>query len=119
VLDASINRPNTYNISGATKQAAEQIPAFQFSVLTCKPSLLATKIIYPIGEPRPYDNAKQFLFAYKEVDCLEDFAKLALPWLAKESKKFIIRGQLKPGLAGWQLRRFKPDPPDPCSGVAR
>jgi hypothetical protein len=83
--------------------------AFQFSVLTCKPSLLATKIIYPIGDPRPYDNARNFLFAYREFDCLEDFAKIVITSLATEPRRFIIRGQLKPGLEGWQRRLLKPD----------
>ena len=110
MLDDDINRRTTNTTPFAPKQAGQIAPAFQFSILTCKPSLLATKIIYPIGEPRPYDNAKQFLFAYKEVDCLEDFAKIVLPYLAKESRRFIIRGQLKPGLAGWQFRHFKRDP---------
>lgn len=110
MLNDDINRRTTNTTPFAPKQAGQIAPAFQFSILTCKPSLLATKIIYPIGEPRPYDNAKQFLFAYKEVDCLEDFAKIVLPYLAKKSRRFIIRGQLKPGLAGWQFRHFKRDP---------
>jgi hypothetical protein len=109
MLDTDINRHEQYTANNAQKQAGQITPAFQFSVLICKPSLLATKIIYPIGEPRPYDNAKQFLFEYKKIDCLEDFAKLALPWLAKERRRFIIRGQLKPGLTGWQRRLSKTD----------
>jgi hypothetical protein len=49
---------------------------------------------------------KTFQFAYREVELLEDFAK-ALEWLATEPRRFIIRGQLLPGLAGWQRRLLK------------
>ena len=63
---------------GRTQARARRLLHSSFRVLTCKPSLLATKTIYPVGEPRPYDNAKQFKFAYREFDCLEDFAKIVL-----------------------------------------
>ena len=99
MLDDGINRHEQYTANNAQKQAGQITPAFQFSVLTCAArSQLATKIIYADGKEKPYDNAKYFFFAYKEIDCLEDFAKLVLSWLATESKRFIIRGQLKSGL---------------------
>src|SRR5215831_15454252 len=82
-------------------------PAFQFSVLTCHQRVLATKVVYADDKERPYDNARTFQFAYRELDCLEDFAK-ALEWLADEPHRFIIRGQLQPGLSGWQRRLIKP-----------
>jgi hypothetical protein len=80
--------------------------AFQFSVLTCKPSLIATKTICADGKEIPFGNAKQFQFAYRELETLEEFAE-ALDWLADQPRKFIIRGQLKPGLSGWQRRLFR------------
>jgi hypothetical protein len=51
---------------------------------------------------------KQFQFAYRELELLEDFAK-ALEWLATAPRCFIIRGQLKQGLTGWQRRLMKDD----------
>jgi hypothetical protein len=45
---------------------------------------------------------------------LEDFAK-ALEWLADEPQRFIIRGQLKQGLTGWQRRLLKPKGDDPAT----
>jgi hypothetical protein len=57
-----------------------------------------------------YDKPKYFFYAYREVDCLEDFAKVVLSWLATQSNRFIIRGQLLPGLPGKQRRLTKPDP---------
>jgi hypothetical protein len=62
--DADINRRTIHNTTFARAQGASDTSAFQFSILTCKPSLLATKIIYPVGEPKPYDDALQFLFQY-------------------------------------------------------
>jgi hypothetical protein len=70
---------------------------FQFSVLTCSHKLLATKIICEDDKEVPFGKAKNFLFKYCEIDTLEDFAK-ALEWLSTEPRRFIIRGQLKPGL---------------------
>jgi hypothetical protein len=82
------------------------VPAFQFSVLTCHRRVLATKIVYADEKERPYDDARTFQFKYCEL-VLEDFAK-ALVWLANEPRRFIIRGQLQPGLSGWQRRLIKP-----------
>jgi hypothetical protein len=96
-------------------RAAEQIketksPAFQFSVLTCAVrGQLATKIIHADGKVIGYSKAKWFHFKYCEIDSLEDFAKLALAWLADEPNRFIIRGQLKPDLTGVQRRLKYPD----------
>lgn len=102
---------------GAEQSGAEQTPAFQFSVLTCKRSQLATKIIYADGSVRPYDNARQFLFDYKKVDCLEDFSKVALPWLATAPQCFIIRGRLKPEFdaSKWHRRLIHPKDGDPAT----
>lgn len=86
------------------------MPAFQFSVLTCwYPRQLATKIIFADGNDTPYSDVKYFHYKYCEVDCLEDFAKLVLSWLANEPRRFIIRGQLKPGLSGKQRRLLHDD----------
>jgi hypothetical protein len=49
---------------------------------------------------------KTFQFKHCELELLEDFAK-ALKWLATEPRRFIIRGQLVPGLSGWQRRLLK------------
>ena len=99
MLDDGINRHATYTTTCGRGKAATETPAFQFSVLTCAArNQLATKIIYADGKEKPYDNAKWFFFKYCEIDCLEDFAKLVLTWLANESKRFIVRGQLRPGL---------------------
>lgn len=89
-------------------------PAFQFSVLTCRPTLLATKTVLADGKEIPFGYAKKFQFAYRELELLEDFAK-ALDWLATEPNKFIIRGQLKPGLSGWQRRLLYPRDGDPAT----
>jgi hypothetical protein len=48
---------------------------FQFSVATCKPSLIATKIICADGKEIPFGNAKQFQFHYRELGTLGDFAE--------------------------------------------
>jgi hypothetical protein len=77
--------------------AAPSIPAFQFSVLTCARKLLATKTIYADGKECGFGHAKKFLFKYCEIETLEEFSS-ALEWLANEPRRFIIRGQLKPGL---------------------
>src|SRR6516165_5941838 len=90
------------------KQLEKIVPAFQFSVLTCKRRVLATKIIHADGKVIGYDKAAQFQFAYREIDSLEDFEKLVLTWLATEPRRFIIRGQLLPGLdpGAWHYRRI-------------
>jgi hypothetical protein len=94
-----LNRQDTYSTVCTPKQGDRETPAFQFSVLTCAARRqIATKIIYPDGKETPYSNVKYFFYKYCEVDCLDDFAKLVLTWLANEPKRFIIRGQLKPGL---------------------
>src|SRR5262249_27190365 len=96
----------TYSTSTSNCKAS----AFQFSVLTCASRVhRATKIFYADGKVPPYDKPKYFYFAYREIDCLEDFAKLVLTWLATEPGRFIIRGQLQPGLTGKQRRLTKPD----------
>jgi hypothetical protein len=88
--------------------------AFQFSLLQCKPNIQLVKTIYADWQDRPYDRAKQFLFSYKEVEYLEDFAK-ALEWLADQPNRCIIRGCLKPGLSGWQRRLLNGDRYDPAT----
>jgi hypothetical protein len=84
----------TYN---TTPGRLQPVPAFQFSVLT---SIYgnATKVIYADGKEVGYSKPKHFYYKYCEIHCLEDFAKCALPWLFTESKRFVIRGQLKPEL---------------------
>jgi hypothetical protein len=84
-------------------------PAFQFSVLTCKGNLLATKTILANGEEIPYGRTKFYRFKYCGIETLEDFAK-ALDWLSDQPCKFVIRGQLLPGLSGWQQRRLVNEP---------
>jgi hypothetical protein len=49
--------------------------AFQFSVLTCKPSLIATKTICADGKEIPFGNAKQFQFAYRELEHLKNLPR--------------------------------------------
>jgi hypothetical protein len=99
--DSSTNR----NIARHKKQTS----AFQFSVLTCAGrNQLATKIIHADGKETGYSLVKYFHFHYSEIDCLEDFAKVALTYLADQSNKFIIRGQLKPGVSGPQRRLIYP-----------
>jgi hypothetical protein len=95
-----------YNIQPERAQVAQASAAFQFSVLTCRHQLLATKTILADGKEIPFGHAKHFRFAYRELDLLEDFCK-ALQWLATEPNKFIIRGRLKPGLTGWHRRLFR------------
>jgi hypothetical protein len=72
-------------------------PCFQFSILTYKLGVLATKTIFADGTETGYDSAKNFWFRYRELEYLEDFAK-ALEWMATEPRRFIIRGQLLPEL---------------------
>jgi hypothetical protein len=81
-------------------------PAFQFSILTCAwYRQLATKIIHADGTTVPFSKVRKFHYAYREIETIEEFAKVVLGWLATEPRRFIIRGQLKPGLSGAQLRR--------------
>jgi hypothetical protein len=117
--------PNAkYNTAAATTQYSAEIPAdqkeqtenpakesceFQFSVLTCASHKIATKIIYADGRVIGYDKLRYFHYKYCEIDSLDDFAKLALEWLATQPNRFIIRGQLKPGLSGWQRRLWHDD----------
>jgi hypothetical protein len=103
--DSSTNRPAIHNIARHKKQTS----AAQFSVLTCAGrNQLATKIIHADGKETGYSLVKYFHFHYSEIDCLEDFAKVALTYLADQSNKFIIRGQLKPGVSGPQRRLIYP-----------
>ena len=99
---------STQGILQARAQLGKIVPAFQFSVLTCKRRVLATKIIHADGKVIGYDKAAQFRFKYCEIDSLEDFEKLVLAWLATEPRRFIIRGQLLPGLdsGAWHYRRI-------------
>jgi hypothetical protein len=87
----------TNNTSPPKKQVSTSVPAFQFSVITCAYGI-ATKIFHADGKQVPYSNIKHFHFKCCEIDSLEDFSKLALAWLATETTRFIIRGQLKPGV---------------------
>ena len=99
-----------------TTVARLQVSAFQFSVLTCaRRSQFATKIIHADGKETPYSLVKYFHFKYCEIDSLDDFAKVALTWLADQSDKFIIRGQLKPGLSGPQRRLIHPKDGNPAT----
>jgi hypothetical protein len=98
----------TYN---TTPGRLQSVPAFQFSVLTSVYGN-ATKIIYADGKEVGYSKPKYFYYKYCETDCLEDFAKCVLPWLFTESKRFIIRGQLKSSLdAKKPQRRLLKDHP--------
>jgi hypothetical protein len=116
MLDDDVNRQPIYSIPGAKRQGDTKSPAFQFSVLTCAVrGQRATKIIHADGKETPYSLAKWFHFKYCEIDSLEDFAKLALTWLADEPNRFIIRGQLKPGLAGVQRRLLYPKDNNPAT----
>jgi hypothetical protein len=102
------NRQDAYTTARPAKQQLTDTPAFQFSVLTCKRRILATKIIYADGTVRGYDKAAKFQFKYCEITSLEDFEKLVLTWLTDEPRRFIIRGQLLPGLDPelWHYRRI-------------
>jgi hypothetical protein len=116
--DHDQNRQEQYTTGAVRVQAAVETPAFQFSVLTCAArGQLATKILYPDGKETPYSNVKYFYYKYCELDSLEDFAKLALTWLANESKRFIIRGQLKPEFdaSKKQRRLLYPKDDDPAT----
>ena len=111
-MDASTIRPAIHSISKSKTQAS----AFQFSVLTCaRRNQLATKIIHADGKETGYSLVKYFKFQYREVDSLDDFAKLALTWLADQPNIFIIRGQLKPGLSGPQRRLIYPKDNEPAT----
>jgi hypothetical protein len=88
----------TYSTLQARTQLATDVPAFQFSVLTCQKPLYATKIIYADDKEIGYDKPKFFFFHYCEIDSLEDFEKLVLTWLYDQPQRFIIYGQLLPGL---------------------
>jgi hypothetical protein len=97
--------------------AANSVPAFQFSVLTCRPGVLATKVIRPDNKEIGYGDAAFFRFKYCEVELLEDFAKVVLGYLATEPRRFIIRGQLKPDLNSdeWHRRRLLDRPGEPAT----
>src|SRR6516225_2434859 len=97
-MDDNVNRHDIYTTTKPAKQQLIEIPAFQFSVLTCQKPLLATKTICANGKEIPYGKPKFFYFKYCEIDSLEDFEKLVLTWLTTEPQRFIIRGQLLPGL---------------------
>jgi hypothetical protein len=116
--DDPVNRPEHTTANDSRKQAANAaerlLPAFQFSVLTCAKNLLATKTIFADGTVVPYGNPKHFRYRYCEIHSLEEFAK-ALGWLADQPHNFIIRGQLKEGLTGWQRRLLKPNKDDPTT----
>jgi hypothetical protein len=92
----------------------EDVPAFQFSVLTCAYGQ-ATKTIFVDGKEIAFSKVKHFYYHYAEIDTLEDFAKLVLTWLADQPHKFIIRGQLLPGLTGKQYRRIISRPGEPAT----
>jgi hypothetical protein len=87
---------------------------FQFSVLTCKENLSATKTIKADGAEIPFGRAKHFKFKYCEIDGLEEFAR-ALDWLSNQPRMFIIRGQLVEGLAWWQRRLLYPKDGEPAT----
>jgi hypothetical protein len=87
---------DTFTTLAPSKQI--QLAAFQFSVLTCLEPLYACKIIHADGRVIGYDKPKFFYFHYCEIELLEDFAKVVLEWLTGEPRRFIIRGQLLPGL---------------------
>jgi hypothetical protein len=118
------NRPAQCNTTQGRLQGSDtlaatdktQVPAFQFSVLTCaRRSQLATKIVHADGKETPYSLVKYFHYKYCELDSLDDFAKIALTWLADEPNRFIIRGQLKPGLRGPQRRLLYPKDNEPAT----
>jgi hypothetical protein len=88
----------TYSTLQARTQLITGHPAFQFSVLTCQKPLYATKIVYADGKEIGYDKPKFFFFHYCEIDSLEDFEKLVLTYLYDQPRRFIIYGQLLPGL---------------------
>jgi hypothetical protein len=88
----------TYSTLQARTQLVTDIPAFQFSVLTCQKPLYATKIVYADGKEIGYDKPKFFFFHYCEIETLEDFEKLVLTYLYDQPRRFIIYGQLLPGL---------------------
>jgi hypothetical protein len=102
------------NAGTQAENVKKDVPAFQFSVLTCAKNLLATKTIKADGTKIPFGKAKYFQFKYCEIGDFEGFAK-ALDWLADQPNKFIIRGQLKPGLTGWQRRLLYPKDSDPAT----
>jgi hypothetical protein len=53
------------------------------------------------------EHCKTFIFRYKEFEYLEQLAS-ALDWLTTRQDMCLIRGQLLPGLSGWQRRLVKP-----------
>ena len=107
------NRQPQYN----TGRPKTQVSAFQFSVLTCRRSQLLTNVIYSDGIEKSYDHPKYFYYKYCELDSLDDFAKVALTWLADEPNRCIIRGQLKPEFdaAQKQRRLIHPKDGDPAT----
>jgi hypothetical protein len=86
----------------------ENVPAFQFSIISCHPSLRLVKTIYTDKKDKPYNDAKHFRFGYRETNSFNEFADILL-WLAGEPCRSIIRGQLLPGLSGYQRRLILPD----------
>jgi len=74
----------------------------------------ATKTIRGDGTEVPFGYAKHFLYKYCQIESLQDFAK-ALDWLADQPRMFVIRGQLLPGLSGWQRRLLYPRGGDPAT----
>jgi hypothetical protein len=88
----------SYSSANTGESKAQEIPAFQFSVLTCAKNLWATKTIFVDGKEIGYDKPKYFYFKYCEIASLEDFEKLVLTWLFDKPRMFIIRGQLLPQL---------------------
>jgi hypothetical protein len=104
-----------HSIVQPAKQPKVDVPFFQFSVLTSAHHQLATKIIFADDKEVPFSNVKYFHYKYCEFDLLEDFAKVALEWLADQPDRFIIRGQLKPGLRGKQRRLLRDKDGDPAT----
>jgi hypothetical protein len=82
--------------------------AFQFSLLQCHypQRKLAKTILADLSEEK-LKHCKTFIFRYKEFEYLENLAS-ALDWLATRQDMCLIRGQLLPGLSGWQRRLIKP-----------
>jgi hypothetical protein len=63
------------------------------------------------------EQARKNYYKYCELDSLEDFAKVALTWLADEPNRCIIRGQLKPefDVTQKQRRLIHPKDGDPAT----
>jgi hypothetical protein len=103
---------STYSTAESAKQpkvdVTESAPAFQFSVVECRPRFSINKIFKPNWEEVfPEVRPAKFLFRHRKLEFIEDFAK-ALVWLAPQTRMGIIPGRLIQGFTGWHRRTLDP-----------